>query len=328
MAEGHRVNEETRRPAARPRPAVIPGIGPPPRRSGYEAAPGAPWRRRAFEVIFEHDTPGGKAFDVVLILAILASVAVIMLDSVASIAARHGPLLMAAEWGFTVLFTVEYVMRLATVKRPLRYATSFLGLIDLFAILPTYLGLLFPSGRYLLSIRILRVLRVFRVLKLARFVGEANVLSQALRQSRHKIVVFVFAVLTIVVVVASLLYLIEGPSAGFTSIPRSMYWAIVTMTTVGYGDIAPPTPLGQFLAALVMIMGYGIIAVPTGIVTVEIANVSRGIAQSRACRACGLRAHESDALFCRGCGERLAPAGEEPRPVADTDAPGTGTPTR
>jgi voltage-gated potassium channel len=284
---------------------IISGFGPPAPKSRYEPHSGAAWRQRAFVVIFEHDTPAGKAFDVVLILAILASVAVIMLDSVAAFAVGYGRALQVAEWVFTGLFTVEYIFRLLTVRRPLRYATSFLGLIDLFAILPTYLGLLFPAGRYLLSIRILRVLRVFRVLKLARFVGEAAVLTRALRAARHKIVIFLFTVLTIVVVVASLLYLIEGPSAGFTSIPRSMYWAIVTLTTVGYGDITPASPFGQFLAALVMIMGYGIIAVPTGIVSVEIANAARQRDTPVACGKCGLENHAGDAAFCRRCGEAL-----------------------
>lgn len=284
---------------------IVSGFGPPPAHSRYEPSPGAPWRQRAFVVIFEHDTPAGKAFDLVLMLAILTSVGVIMLDSVAAFAARHGRALQIAEWVFTGLFTVEYVLRLLSVRRPLRYATSFLGLIDLFAILPTYLGLLFPAGRYLLSIRILRVLRVFRVLKLARFVGEAAVLTRALRASRHKITVFLFTVLTIVVVVASLLYLIEGPEAGFTSIPRSMYWAIVTLTTVGYGDITPTSPFGQFLAALVMIMGYGIIAVPTGIVSVEIANATRDRDAPLACPGCGLGNHAGDATFCRRCGQVL-----------------------
>ena len=306
---------------------VVSGFGPPPRKSGYEPAEESGWRKRAFVVIFEHDTPAGKTFDLLLILAILASVAVIMLDSVDGIATRHGGLLYAAEWVFTILFTVEYVLRLLTVKRRLRYATSLYGLIDLFAILPTYLGLLFPSGRYLLSIRILRVLRVFRVLKLARFVGEANVLARALKASRHKIAVFLFTVLTIVVVVASLLYLIEGPEAGFTSIPRAMYWAIVTLTTVGYGDITPISPFGQFLAAIVMIMGYGIIAVPTGIVSVELANASRDDALARACPGCGLTDHRIDAAFCRRCAAKL-PAGSEEaagEATARMARPGAGT---
>ncbi|MEN8375432.1 MAG: ion transporter [Gemmatimonadota bacterium] len=293
------------------------------RTSGYEPYPDSPWRARAFEIIFEHDTPAGKAFDVVLILAILASVVVIMLDSVQGIAEEHGRTLQLAEWGFTGLFTVEYVLRLLAVKSRSRYAGSFLGLIDLFAILPTYLGLLFPAGRYLLSIRILRVLRVFRVLKLAHFVGEANILTQALRASRHKIAVFLFTVLTISVVVASLLYLIEGPEAGFTSIPRSMYWAIVTLTTVGYGDITPASPFGQLLAAMVMIMGYGIIAVPTGIVSVEIATATRLVANARVCPSCGLGNHEADARHCRRCGGSLSDEHDTETGQADLDAPPT-----
>ncbi len=207
----------------------------------------------------------------VLILAILASVVAIMLESVASIRASHGHLLRTLEWVFTVAFTVEYVLRLWCVSRSLRYARSFLGVVDLLAILPTWLSLVVPGGQVLTVVRILRVLRVFRILKLAQYVGEARVLVLALRAARFKITVFVFTVLTIVVIVGALMYLVEGPASGFTSIPAGVYWAVVTLTTVGFGDITPQTPLGQTLATVVMIMGYGIIAVPTGIVTAEIA---------------------------------------------------------
>jgi voltage-gated potassium channel len=268
------------------------------------------WRARVFEVIFGHETKAGKTFDVLLIVAILASVGVVMLDSVASAAASHHLAYLRAEWVFTLLFTVEYVLRILSVKRPLGYALSFFGVIDLLAVLPTYLSLLMPGGQYLIVIRILRVLRVFRVLKLARYVGEARTLGLALRASRYKIIVFLFTVLTIVVVVGSLMFLIEGPESGFTSIPRGVYWAIVTLTTVGYGDIAPGTPLGQAVAALVMIMGYGIIAVPTGIVTVELAHQAQKTPSLLRCGKCGQDDHENDASFCKSCGSTLGPQDE------------------
>lgn len=281
-------------------------------------------------MIFEHDTAAGKLFDVVLIAAILASVAVVMLDSVQTVRLRYGPILLSAEWFFTVAFTIEYLTRLVSARPAIKYARSFFGLIDLFAVLPTYLSVLFPAGRYLIVVRVLRVLRVFRVLKLATYVGEAAMLTTALKQAQRKITIFVFTVLAIVIIVGSLLYLIEGPQSGFTSIPRAAYWAIVTLTTVGYGDIAPQTPIGQTLAAFVMIMGYGIIAVPTGIVTVEIANAAsaaRGRAATGAglgsessvaverdasigsaemqCSQCGKRVHEVGAAFCNACGGAL-----------------------
>lgn len=272
------------------------------------------WRRAAYEVIFGHDTAAGKAFDVVLILAILVSVGIVMLDSVAALAAHH-PAFFLAEWIFTLLFTIEYALRLLSVRRPSGYALSFFGIVDLFAVLPSYLSLLVPGGQYLIVIRILRVLRVFRVLKLAQYVGEARTLGLALRASRYKITVFLFTVLTIVVVVGSLMFLIEGPRHGFTSIPRGVYWAIVTLTTVGYGDIAPVTPLGQAVAAMVMVMGYGIIAVPTGIVTVELAHQAQRKSSSKTCSACGLGDHDEDARFCRGCGATLkSPQGPQPPP--------------
>jgi voltage-gated potassium channel len=293
---------------------------PAPARSGHDPAEGSPWRARAFEVIFEADTPWGKAFDVALIAAILLSVAVVMVDSVESVADAHRAVLRRAEWVFTLLFSVEYGLRLASVRRPSRYALSFFGIVDLLAVLPTYLSLLFPGGQYLIVIRILRVLRVFRVLKLAQYVGEARILGEALRASRYKITVFLFTVLTVVVIVGSLLFLIEGPEAGFTSIPRAMYWAIVTLTTVGYGDIAPLTPVGQTLAALVMILGYGIIAVPTGIVTVEMAHQRRKAATLRTCPRCGVSGHSQDARFCRRCGEDL---GSPPATPSAPESPGS-----
>jgi len=267
---------------------------------------GAPGSRRArtYHVIFETESFWGRTFDVVLILAIVASVAVVMLESVRGIRTEHGELLRVLEWGFTVLFTVEYVLRLWSVTSPRSYALSFFGLIDLFAVLPTYLSLLVPGGQVLAVVRVLRVMRVFRVLKLTQFVGEASVLGAALRASRYKISVFLVGVVTAVIVVGSLMYIIEGAPAGFTSIPIGVYWAVVTMTTVGYGDIAPITPVGQTLAAFVMILGYGIIAVPTGIVTSELAAQGRG-GRLRTCKACKYEEEDPKALFCRRCGVSL-----------------------
>ncbi|AMV71139.1 TrkA domain-containing protein [Desulfuromonas sp. DDH964] len=263
------------------------------------------WRQALHEVIFEADTPAGKAFDVLLIGSILASVAAVMLDSVAAIRTSYGPLLTAAEWFFTLLFSVEYLLRLLCVGKPLRYARSFYGIVDLLAILPTYLSLLLPGSHYLLVIRILRILRIFRVFKLVQYLGEARMLGQALRASGRKIVVFLFTVLTLVIIFGSLMYLIEGEASGYTSIPRSIYWTIVTLTTVGYGDISPQTGLGQSLASLIMICGYGIIAVPTGIVTVEMSrSFGRGVS-TQACPECAAEGHDADAVHCKFCGAAL-----------------------
>jgi len=271
------------------------------------AGPPASRRARAYHVIFETESVWGHVFDVALILAILASVAVVMLDSVAGIRAQHGPLLHALEWAFTLLFTVEYVARLWSVSSPRAYALSFFGLIDLLAVIPTYLSLVAPGGQFLAVIRVLRVMRVFRVLKMAQFVGEASVLGDALRASRYKISVFLVAVLTVVIIVGSLMYLVEGAAAGFTSIPVGVYWAIVTLTTVGFGDITPLTPLGQTLASFVMILGYGVIAVPTGIVTSELtAQAHRSQRGARVCPACGCEETDPAASFCRRCGVSLA----------------------
>ena len=272
--------------------------------------PQTSWRFRLHEIIFEADTPGGKAFDLALLAAIVASVIAVMLESVAGIRARHGLALRAAEWVFTILFTVEYVLRLMAVGRPIRYARSFFGIVDLLAILPTYFSVVFPGAQSLIVIRALRLLRVFRVLKLVHFVGEAQMLKAALGASMRKIIVFLGTVLTAVTIIGSLMYLIEGESSGFTSIPQSVYWAIVTMTTVGYGDIAPHTVTGKFLASAVMIMGYGIIAVPTGIVTVELSGVRRRTRIStQACPQCGSEGHDPDARYCKVCGAALHPGG-------------------
>lgn len=262
-------------------------------------------RQRLYRVIFEHDTRAGRAFDIALLVAILVSVTVVLLDSVAGISARFGQELKLIEWAFTILFTIEYVLRLYSAPNPARYARSFFGMVDILAILPTYLSLIFPPGRFLLTIRILRMLRVFRVLKLVHFLGEANVLGRALRASRHKIGVFLLTVLSIVVIVGSLMYVIEGPESGFTSIPVGIYWAIVTLTTVGYGDIAPQTAPGQLLASLLMITGFGIIAVPTGIVTVALSQAASAGASQVPCPRCRRAGHEADAVYCRYCGGEL-----------------------
>jgi len=264
----------------------------------------SPRRQRTYAIIFGHDTRAGRLFDVLLIIAILASVLAIMLESVASIRAEYGGVLQGVEWFFTVLFTVEYVTRLWCVGRPLTYAKSPLGVIDLLAVLPTYVSILFPGGQVLTVVRILRVLRVFRILKLANYVGEAGILIRALSASRYKITIFVLTVVTITVIVGSLMYLVEGPDNGFTSIPRGVYWGIVTLTTVGFGDITPQTPWGQALASVVMIMGYGIIAVPTGIVTAELVASARSAEDSK-CSGCGRRGHDLDARHCKWCGTGL-----------------------
>ena len=265
----------------------------------------SPLRARLHEIIFEADTPAGKLFDVLLIISILLSVALVMLDSVDSVQLSYGRWLYFGEWLFTILFTIEYLLRLYSVGRPGAYASSFFGIVDLMAVLPTYLSIFFPGTQYLLVIRILRVLRIFRVLKLVQYLGEARLLSQALRASRRKIMVFLFAVLTVVVIFGALMYLIEDPESGFTSIPQSIYWTIVTLTTVGYGDISPQTALGQTIASIIMIIGYGIIAVPTGIVSAELSQVYKKGVSTQACPECSAEGHDKDAEFCKFCGSRL-----------------------
>ncbi len=264
------------------------------------------WRIVLHEVIFETNTPAAKWFGILLILSIALSVVVVMLDSVNAVSEVHGDLLYLAEWFFTLLFTVEYVLRLMCVGRPILYATSFFGIADVLAIVPTYLSLFFPGSQYLLVIRLLRVLRIFRVLKLVQYIGEANLLIQALRASRRKITIFLFTVLILVVILGSLMYVIENEEDGFTSIPKSIYWAIVTLTTVGYGDISPKTNIGQALAAVVMILGYGIIAVPTGIVTAELSQaLRRQKVTTQACSQCSAEGHDADAAYCKYCGAKL-----------------------
>jgi voltage-gated potassium channel len=266
----------------------------------------APWRARLHQIVFENDTPAGRAFDLALIVLVLSSVAIVSLDTVSGLSPTTYRVLRTAEWALTIVFSVEYVLRLIAVRRPIAYVASFYGIVDLLAILPTYVSLVFPGAQALLVVRVLRLLRVFRVLKLSRHISEAKTLVHALRSSARKITVFVLAVCTLVVVIGSLMYVVEGPAHGFTSIPVSMYWTIVTMTTVGYGDISPKTPLGQILASAVMILGYGIIAVPTGIVTAELTQGSRAPGVSgQACPSCGTEGHDVDARFCRRCGAHL-----------------------
>jgi voltage-gated potassium channel len=261
------------------------------------------FRDRLYVVIFKSDTRPGKLFDVVLIGAILASVVAVMLETMPAVRVDYAGELYALEWVFTVLFSIEYAVRLYCARDARRYATSFYGIVDLLAILPTYVSLLFPGAQYFLVVRLLRTLRVFRVLKLAEYLEEADTLAAALRASRRKISVFLLAVVTLIVILGSLMYLVEGPKNGFTSIPTSMYWAVVTLTTVGYGDISPQTTFGRFLSAMVMIIGYAIIAVPTGIVTAELTR--RRDQRPLRCPDCHALGHDADADFCKFCGANL-----------------------
>lgn len=276
-----------------------------PQKPSRAERPLAPWRQHLHEIIFEAETHHGKLFDVVLLVLIIVSIGATALESVKTIAAQWGFVLRVVEWFVTVLFTIEYICRLIAVRKPLSYARSFFGIVDLLAILPTYLSLFIIGSQSLIVIRGLRLLRVFRVLKLAEFVGEAQQLVQAMRASSRKIIVFLAAVSTLVMIVGAVMYLVEGEANGFTSIPQSVYWAIVTMTTVGYGDISPQTVAGKTIASMVMILGYGIIAVPTGIVTAELAGAYRGKVNTRACPACGSTGHAPDAKFCKDCSSEL-----------------------
>jgi voltage-gated potassium channel len=262
-------------------------------------------KERIHEIIFEADTPMGKTFDVTLLVAIVLSVLAVMLESVQDIAAHYGGVLYITEWVFTILFTIEYVARVIVIKKPWKYVFSFFGLVDLLSIIPTFLSLFFVGAHSLLVIRSIRLLRVFRIFKLARFLGEASQLVTALKASRIKIIVFIGTVFTSVIILGTLMYLIEGGENGFTSIPKSIYWAIVTLTTVGYGDIAPHTVLGQMVASIVMVLGYGIIAVPTGIVTSELIKPSKQSTNTISCQNCGQEGHDDDAVHCKYCGEKL-----------------------
>ncbi len=269
------------------------------------SGPGNGLRHRIYTILFESDTHAGKFFDEVLIVSIMLSVIVVMLDSVSSIHELHSDLLHSLEWMFTIMFTIEYFLRLISTGRPVKYATSFFGVVDLLAIIPTYLSLFLPGSQYLIVIRVLRLLRIFRILKLVQYLSEADMLIRALRASQQKIILFLFAVLNLVIILGSAMYVIEGAEHGFSSIPLSIYWAVITLTTVGYGDIVPQTPLGQGLAMCIMIIGYGIIAVPTGIVTAEIAYASKKIPTNRICPECSAEGHDADAEFCKICGAEL-----------------------
>ena len=263
-------------------------------------------RDRIRIIIFEADTKAGRRFDVTLIGMIFLSVLTVMLDSVPQINAKYGQQLYYAEWFFTVLFTVEYAVRLWCIEHSWGYAKSFYGVVDLLSVLPTYLSLWFPGAQFFLAVRILRVLRVFRVLRMVRYVGEAELIAQALAASRRKIIVFVASVLALMVIFGALMYVVEGgTNPAFASIPHSIYWAVTTMTTVGYGDITPTTPLGQSLASFIMIMGYGIIAVPTGIVTLELNEANRRQANTRTCSDCSAEGHSREASYCWRCGAPL-----------------------
>lgn len=267
------------------------------------------WRLKVYTIIFEADTVAGRRFDVLLILAILLSVGVVMADSVQSLSRQHKLVFLSLEWLFTVFFTLEYIARLVCVRRPLRYATSFFGVIDLLALLPTYLALFFPELYALIDVRVLRLLRVFRVFKLAAYVSEYQSLAMALAASRRKILVFLSAVLMLVLIFGTVMYVIEGPGNGFTSIPTSVYWAISTLTTVGFGDLVPKTDFGRLIASFMMLMGWGTLAVPTGIVTAEIAAQRMGqraaSPTTRTCHECLTEGHAESAKFCFNCGAEL-----------------------
>jgi len=271
------------------------------------------WRARVHEIIFGIDTPAGRAFDIGLVVAILLSILVVVLDSVPAIGGPHAGSMYALEWIFTLLFTAEYAARLATVRHPLRYAVSFYGLIDLLSVLPTYVSLLVPGSEALIDIRILRLLRVFRIFKLTLYIEEYTRLGEALAASRRKIMVFISVVLMAVVILGTVMYVVEGPAHGYTSIPTAMYWAIVTMTTVGYGDITPHSPLGKAIASFMMLLGWGILAVPTGIVTAEMTarrnDRRHGSRPLLACDDCGSSDHDPGARFCNDCGAGLPGTG-------------------
>jgi len=267
----------------------------------------SPWRERMHEIIFEADTPAGKAFDIILLIFILLSVAVVFEDSVGNKSEQLKEFLYFAEWFFTITFTLEYFLRIYTINKPRKYIFSFYGIIDLLSILPTYIGLFLAGTHYLAIIRMLRLLRVFRVLKLVQFVGASNNLLQSIKASRHKIGVFFLFVSITVTIMGSIMYIVEGAESGFTSIPRSIYWAIVTLTTVGYGDIAPVTVVGQTIASLVMLLGYAVIAVPTGIITSDMVfhTKKKTNLNTQVCSNCNFSEHDDDAKFCKICGTKL-----------------------
>ncbi len=267
----------------------------------------AEWRWRIHEIIFEADTKIGKLFDVVLLILILSSTAAVILESIEAVRRDHGTVLRITEWIVTGMFTVEYLFRLISVRRPWRYVFSFYGLVDLMAILPTYLSVLIPGTQSLLVVRTLRLLRIFRILKLARYLEEFKLLTHALRETRVKIVVFLLTVLTLALIMGALMYVIEGEQSGFTSIPKGLYWAIVTITTVGYGDISPQTFLGQTVAAVAMILGYSLIIIPTGIFAMEMVRTTQREISTQACPSCGGEGHDTEAVYCKYCGCQLNP---------------------
>jgi voltage-gated potassium channel len=264
------------------------------------------WQNRLHQIIYESNTRAGKTFDIALLVFIIASIVVVMLDSIKSLRAKYGSLFYILEWTFTILFTIEYILRLICIKKPWRYVTSSLGIIDVLAIIPSYLSFFFAGAQSLLVFRALRLLRVFRIFKLTHFLSEMRFLSSAVRASVKKIAIFMLMVLSVVIILGSIMYLVEGSENGFNSIPDSIYWAIVTITTVGYGDIAPATPLGKFIASVIMFIGYGIIAVPTGIVTTEMVMKARRKGHhTETCPSCGREGHDADAEHCKWCGEKL-----------------------
>jgi len=263
------------------------------------------WKHRVHEVIHEADTKAGKLFDIILLIAILASVVLVMVESVASIHDQYKTFLNAAEWVITILFSIEYILRIITINKSKKYILSFYGIIDLLSTLPMYISIIFTGASGLLALRALRLLRVFRILKLARYIGASDNFLKALQASKAKIAVFLFFVLILCTVLGTVMYMIEGEENGFTSIPRSVYWAIVTLTTVGYGDIAPHTPIGQLIASVIMILGYGIIAIPTGIVSSEMIKTDQVQTNTQFCKNCATENHNDNAEFCYHCGSKI-----------------------
>ena len=269
-----------------------------------EKSPKNSWKEKLHEVIYEADTKAGKLFDVILLIAILASIVLVMLESVVSFDEKYHTFLDISEWIITILFSIEYILRVISIRKPFKYIFSFYGVIDLLSTLPKYLSLIFVGSHHFAALRALRLLRVFRILKLARYIGASNTLMKALKASKAKIAVFIFFIIIICIILGTIMYMIEGAENGFTSIPRSVYWAIVTLTTVGFGDIAPQTPIGQLIASVIMILGYGIIAIPTGIVSSEMTKTSIDV-NTQTCPNCSAEKHRDNADFCYNCGSKL-----------------------
>ena len=269
--------------------------------------PSKNWKKQLHEVIYEADTPSGKMFDILLLFLILGSIVLVMLESVSFINLKYADLFNILEWIITILFTIEYILRVISIKQPSKYIFSFFGIIDLLSTIPKYISVLFVGTHALVALRALRLLRIFRILKLARYIGESNNLIKALKASKAKISVFMFAVIILSIILGTIMYLVEGGENGFNSIPKSVYWCIVTLTTVGYGDISPQTPLGQFIASIVMVLGYGIIAVPTGIVSAEYSQQNKNKSQTNTqhCSNCNASDHKDNAKYCYRCGEDL-----------------------